>query len=198
MIFLFWEGWEPVKFPVGKKRIPAFSQEECWKLPLCRARLISVNEPDSESPAHPQPNFLEAPRLTVRTKLGSHLPPSRSLMGGLFLSPFECSGHYERPHRFHVLIEPLMNGIGTAHNHIASLPGHRTPVHNGTRAARFISLNKKPLYFLLPPRARSIPNDLTLSLEKACASVSAAYVSLQQYTDVGSTFPTRSGRFSHS
>lgn len=121
-IFLFWEGWEPEKFPVGKKSIPAFSREECWKSPLCRARLISVHEPDPDSAAHPQPSFLGAPRLTVRTKPGSHLPPSRSLMGGLFLSPFECSGHYERPHCFHVLIEPLMNGIGTAHRQSHRIP----------------------------------------------------------------------------
>lgn len=44
MIFLFWEGWEQVKFPVGKKWIPAFSRAECWKLRACRARLVSGNE----------------------------------------------------------------------------------------------------------------------------------------------------------
>ena len=60
-----------------------------------------------------------------------------------------------------------MASVQHTDNDIASLPGHRTPVHNGTRAARFISLNKKPLYFLLPPRDGSILNDLTLSLEKA-------------------------------
>lgn len=121
-IFVFWEGWEGVKFPVGKKRMPTFSRAERWKLHLGRARLVSVNEPDPESPTHPWPNFLEAPSLKVRTKPGSRLPPSRSLMGGLFLSPFECSGHHERPHHFHVLTEPLMNGIGTAHRQSHRIP----------------------------------------------------------------------------
>ena len=121
-IFLFWEGGERGKFPVGKKGIPAFSRAECWKIHLCRARLISVDEPDPERPTPPRCSFLEAPRLMVRMKPGSRLAASGSLTNGLFLSPLECPGHYERPHHSPVLIEPLMNDIGTAHRRSHRIP----------------------------------------------------------------------------
>lgn len=91
-------------------------------------------------------------------------------MGELFLSPFECSEHCEWCHHFDVLIEPLMNGIGTAHRQSHRIPPSPNPSSRwDTRAAGFISLNKKPLVFLLSVRDGSILNDLRLSLQQAGA-----------------------------
>lgn len=149
-IFLFGKGEEAVKFLDALKGILASSRAECKKSRACRAENIFVIDPDEESRIQPWRNFLEAPRFTIRTEPGFHLPLSRSLMDRLFLSHFECSGNYEWPHHFHVSIEPLMKGISTARRQSHRIPGHQTPVHNGTHAISFISLNKKPLYLLSP------------------------------------------------
>lgn len=94
---------EPHSFPFlgrpGASEIPSWQEGVPSLFPsgvlevTCRVWLISINEPDRQNPTHLWPSFLEAPRLTVRMKPDSHLPSSISLMGGLFMSPFECSGH---------------------------------------------------------------------------------------------------------
>lgn len=130
---------------------------------------------------------------------GFRLPLSRSLMDRLFLSHFECSGNYEWPQHFPVSIEPLMKGISTAHRQSHRIPGHQTPVHDGTRAISFISLNKKPLY-LLPPESSVISEQPGAGVWKRQrlvsnpapvpnrAGSSAACVWLHQHTNVGSSF----------
>lgn len=199
-IFLFGKGEEAVKFLDALKGILASSRAECKKSRACRAENIFVIDPDEESRIQPWCNFLEAPRFTIRTEPGFHLPLSRSLMDRLFLSHFECSGNYEWPQHFHVSIEPLMKGISTAHRQSHRIPGHQTPVHDGTHALSALFHSIKSHYTSSRPessvsseqpgaglwkRQRLVSNPAPVPNR---AGSSAACVWLHQRTNVGSSF----------
>lgn len=76
-------------------------------------------------------------------------------------------------------------------------PGHQTSVHDGTHTAGFISLSKKPLYFLSPrdqePQATDVRSGTGRVLPPAPdqAGSSAACAVLHQCADVGSNFLSR-------
>lgn len=176
---------------------PAFC-EGMLEVTSVQSTTRSCNEPE-QSPTHSWLEFLEAPRITVRMRPAPVSLRANLCWMGYFCHPLSALD-IKRASALSCLIEPLMNGTGTAHG--ASQRILRVTRH-GTCAASSTPSTKSHYTPSSPPDmdrfGSTCSSWLVLCLPHAQAKAGlAALISLQPHSNRGSTLPARNGRFSHS